>query len=496
LLVSPPFYRLYKNTYSSNRYPLSLGYLAGEIKKETNWDIMVYNSDFAVNSEAWHVSYLSGDGFVNYMKNLQDSTSPIWQEVGSTINKYKPTVVGIYCCASTFPSASIVARIAKSISQHIVVIVGGPHPTSAKRAILGDRNIDIVVKGEGEKTIVELLNTIDDGGSFDKIKGIVYRGGDQIVETANRELMEDLDLLSFPHENARELLKDYDKHPKSAFQNIFATRGCPYSCFFCGSSCVWGNRVRFRSVTNVINEIKSLQKIGLKKIEFADDTFGVNKEYTYQLCDSLIRDCPGIRWACETRANLVDDKVVARMKEAGCRSIYVGVESGSNEMLKKMRKGITVEEAVSAMEIIRKHGISLTAFFLIGLPWETEDTLNDTFNLMKKTKGLLVLSIFTPYPETEAFEYCKRYGLIDNNFDVALYNHQSPENFFCRNIPKEKFREYASKMAEYVDRHNNRQRLRSAFTLDTLHEVQNYGLKWSLKILISLIRSRESSAGR
>jgi radical SAM superfamily enzyme YgiQ (UPF0313 family) len=464
--------------------------LAGTIRKETDWNVMVYNADFAVHSEPWSMSYLSGSGFKSYLRNLTNVSSPIWEEVRLTITEYKPSVVGIYSCAANSVSASMVARLAKEVSRRILVIVGGPHPTAVRADILDDPNIDIIVKGEGERTIVELLDTIKDKGSFDRVRGIVYRDNHRIIETANRELIENLDSLCFPHEYAHEVLKDYDKHPKSAFRNILATRGCPYNCFFCGSRTMWGRKVRFRSVTNVAEEIKSLRRMGIRWIEFVDDTFAIDKEYTNQLCDSMIQNCPGTLWDCETRADLVDEELLVHMKKAGCRSIYLGIESGDDGILRKLRKGITVEKAISAANLIRKHGIRLTAFFIIGTPEETEDSLNDTFMVMQKIRGLLEYSVFTPYPGTEAFEYCRNEGLIPNNYWVAMYNHQSPENCFCKNIQKERFRELASKIEVYVDRHNARQRLKDIFSFYTLHQLQNYGLPWSIEILMNLIHAQ------
>lgn len=493
LLVNPPFYRLYKETYSSNRYPLSLGYIAGTIAKETDWKPIVYNADFATGSEAWLMSYLSGVGFNNYLENLKKTSSRIWDEVKSTMARCKPVVVGIYCCAGNLASSKIIGRLAKEINKQTIVIIGGPHPTAVGSQMLSDPNIDIVVKGEGEITTVELLDAISKADSLSGIKGIIFREGQDIVEAPDREVMKDLDALCFPHQYAREVLIDYDKHPKSAFKNILATRGCHYTCFFCGSNCIWGRKTRFRSVENVVEEIKSLQKMGINRIEFADDTFAINKEYTHRLCDSLIRNCPQIRWDCETRVDLVDEELLIHMKRAGCHSVFLGIESGNNEILRNVRKGITIEQALSAAKIIRKHGIRLTAFFIIGTPWETEDTLNDTFIAMQKVKGFLGYSIFTPYPGTEAFEYCRKLGLIKDGHDMVLYNHQSPENCFCTKIQKERFRKIAARIEKYVDQNNARQRLLSTFSLDTLYDVRNYGLRWSLKILENLLNVQLSS---
>lgn len=138
---------------------------------------------------------------------------------------------------------------------------------------------------------------------------------------------------------------------------------------------------------------------------------------------------------------LVDDTIISLMKRAGCDLIQLGIESGNNEILKKIGKDITIEEAFLACKIIREYNIALQTFFITGFPQDTEKTLKDTMAAMKKTKSnFIVYSIFTPYPGTEAFEVCKMNGLINNDYDISLYNHQSPANCFCINISQEKFR--------------------------------------------------------
>ena len=353
-------------------------------------------------------------------------------------------------------------------------MVGGPHPTAVGPNALSDC-VDIAVRGEGENTIVELLHAVDSKASFADVKGIIYRAGQEVVETPARELIEDLDALPFPYKHANEVLKGYQEHPKSAFDNVIATRGCPYNCFFCGSRCMWGGRVRYRSVENVTEEIKSLRGAGLRWIQFADDTFTVNREYTWNLCTSLVENCPEMRWACETRLDQLDEELLMLMKKAGCMEIIVGIESGNNQVLKHMRKGITIEEAIQKAALIRKHGIRVRANFLIGTPWETEQSLHDTLAAMGKVDGRLGYSIFTPYPGTEAFEYCKNMGLLHGDYDAALHNHQSPENHFCMDLDKKRFRELASEIEEFVDNRNRKERVKDIISIKAIYELLNYG---------------------
>lgn len=485
LLVEPPFYRLFKDTYSLNRLPLSLGYLAGAIQEETNWGVMVFNADFDPSSSEWGKpthSYLASKGFDNYLNNLRELPRRAWKHVTSTITEYGPAVVAISAKSQNFASARIVAKIAKDIDQHTLIIMGGPHASMAGRDLLKYPEIDLCVKGEGENTIVELLNALETQKQFDDIRGIIYRQNGRIVENASREPMKDLDSLRFPHETAPAVLKDYNQYPVTAFKYVVATRGCPYDCLFCGSREVWGRTVRFRSPQNVVREIKNLQRMGLRRIHFCDDTFGVNRRYINELCNSLILHCPGLQWSCETHVSLVDEQTTSLMKSAGCYSIQIGIESANNGILSAMRKGTTIEEALAACEIIKKQCIELQAFFMVGFPQETEETLEETVAAIKKSKSdILIYSIFTPYPYTEAFEFCKERGLTDDDYDVSLYNHQSPANCFCLNITPERFRMLAGKIERMVDRKNMLNRMKKVLSLSTLARVQELGVGRSLK---------------
>lgn len=489
LLIEPPFYRLFKETYSLDRYPLSLGYLSGTIMKETDWKVIAYNADFVPRSELIKVSYLANDGFSNYLSNLSDLSHPIWKEAKATILEYKPTVVGISAKSQNFRSACILAKLAKEVDERIIVIVGGPHSSMIGPAVLNCADIDISVNGEGEATIVDVLRAVDGKKSFRNVKGISFREDGTIIENAKREFIEDLDSLCFPHENAAEVLKDFAKYPPSAFSYIFATRGCPYNCFFCGSRKIWSRRVRYRSTANIISEIKSLQQRGLKSVHFADDTFGVTKKRIKEISNAISMQCSSIRWSCELPVKLIDKETIGSMKAGGCHAVQIGVESGNNEILRKIRKNITVEEALHACEVVRRHGISLEVFFIVGFPYDTVDTLMDTINAIKSIRcDTLTYSIFTPYLGTESFQVCKKYGLVDDNFDVGLYNHQSPANCFSFDIAPDDFRKLANKVEKMVDRKNLKSRIRGIFCLKKkLWRMQELGIRNSVRAGIRVL---------
>ena len=451
LLIEPPFYRLFKKTYALVKYPLSLAYLAAAVKSKTSWNVRAYNADFAPTSDPFEVTYFKGKGFAQYLENLRNASWNIWREVQSVIAAYSPSVVGISAKSANFASAVQVARLVKEILPETVVVVGGPHPTTIRDRILDCADIDIVVVGEGEQTIVELLEVLERGIEPDMVPGLIFRKGNQPVSTPARKFIADMDSLSFPHSQAREVLQDYEAYPLSAFSSIFATRGCPFNCLFCGSKNIWGRKTRFRSPDHVGAEIIQLKEMGIDWVHFEDDTFGVTEQYLRAICNTIRRVCPGIHWSCELHVRLASDENISLMKASGCAMIQLGFESGNDEILKAIRKGFAVSDALNACRTIRDHGIRLQTFFMGGFPQETEDSLNDTRNVIEAlTCDKVIYSIFTPYPGTEAFDLCRKMGLIPNNYDPSLYNHQSPENCFCLHLSPEKLFHISSQIEEIV----------------------------------------------
>ena len=489
LLIEPPFYRLHKETYSLDRYPLALGYLAGAAMKDTNWRVQTYCAEFSPVAEPMTVSYLTGEGFDSYLKCLGEPTGPVWQEVKSAIASYQPTVVGITSKSQNFASARIVAGLAKAVNPNVIVVLGGPHVSMVGAKALDCPDIDICSRGEGEGTLVELLQAIECGRELDGVNGLIFRKDGRIVETGPRSFIENLDELPFPHLTAPQVLKDYDKYPLGAFRYIFGTRGCPYNCSFCASRNIWSRKTRFRPVDSIVAEINSLRSLGLWSVHFADDTFGISQQFLAELCGAIKTRCRGVRWSCEIHVKLAGEQNIAMMKSAGCHLIQLGVESGNDEMLRKIRKNITIEEALAAARIIKRHGIALEAYFMVGFPEETEATLLDTLDAMEKIHcNILVFSIFTPYPGSEMFDLCKEKGLVDDSFDVSLYNHQSRANYFCDNISRGRFAELVGQVEAMVDRKNAANHRRQMFNIRRKWwRIRELGLRESLKQGIRMI---------
>lgn len=432
-------------------------------------------------TEPRQLSYLKNQGFIDYRKNLDNENYPVWNEVRETFERIQPDIVGITCCSSTSKSAQIVAKIAKTVNKNCIVIIGGPHPSLIQKKALVDSNIDIAVKGEGEDTIVEVVNNIGKDKTIENVKGVIHRVNNEVIENPDRTAIKNLDKLAFPARWAEEILIDYEKYPASVSNAILTSRGCIGNCLFCGSHAVFSRDTRFRSPENIIEEIQFLQKKGVTCFEILDDTFGINGEILRKLCRLLYEKCPGIKWKCETRVDLITEENLALMKKAGCTEIEIGIESGNNEVLKQIRKNITIEQAMTATKVIKKKGIIVCANFLIGLPMDTIQTINDTYKAMQKVHGKINFSIFTPYPGSEGFDYCKKTNIIECEIDSSMYNHQSPENCFNKNINKVVFKAISEEMERYVELRNSREDLKQLISTASVDKLINFGTFRSFK---------------
>lgn len=338
----------------------------------------------------------------------------------------KPDVVGITAMTPTINSAISIATKVKEVDASIMVILGGHHATILPEETLRSiPDIDIVVREEGEQTMLQLVKVLDEGSSnMEHVLGITYRNGSYVRSTPTRPIL-DLDALPFP---AFHLLPTgkYCPHPPfgrlSPFMPIITSRGCPYRCIFCSKS-VFGKKYRAHSRTYVVNEIQYLiEKFHVKEIKFYDDVFTMNKKRAIEICAELKERKIDIPWTCETRVNLVDRKLLRIMKAAGCYAIAYGVESGNQGILNNLKKDITTEQALKAFELTHETGIETVAYFMIGSPGETPETIKETIEFARKLDpDFAQFSITTPYPGTELFDLVSREGWMPEEWDKYVY---------------------------------------------------------------------------
>ena len=474
LLINPPFHRLkgFGHTY----YPLGLGYLCA-VANKLGIEARIYNAETPdINEKLNHTENYNQKikSHKKYTAALNDSEHYVWKEINDVISSYHPDVVGITVMTAKYASALKISKIVKSINGgHIKIVWGGAHPTICIKEVIEEPLVDFAVSGEGEETFEELLMELKGGeGNFGKIKGLAYKANGILQVNPVRELVQDLDRLSPPD---RGNILYPERYFPNSFGNMITLRGCPFLCGYCSAKSIWSRKARYRSIDNVILEIRLIkERYGSGDFYFWDDSFTLNRDRVVAICNRLINESLNISWGCTTRVDLLDEEILLLMKKAGCDYISIGIESGSERILKIVEKNITVQQVKKAVEMIKMSKIPFEAFFMIGFPDETKEDIEKTFRLMKELDGGTVcFSIFTPYPGSAQFDAAKGYGLIPERINWSDYSHQSSENCFVKDISKEEFKEYVEEISQWVDTKNTKNLKISRLFIRALTELPN-----------------------
>lgn len=356
------------------------------------------------------------------------------------IKKHQPAAVGLSSITPIAHRANLLAAEIKKEFPGILLIVGGHHATIAYSEILDEGIFDLAVIGEGEITALELMQEykrcgydkrkfLSDSDSLSKINGISFRGSQKIVVTAPRELIPDLDVLPLP---ARDLLpmEKYIPLPNQykhlPIIHMVVIRGCPFSCYFCSNNSVFGRKIRARSPRKVVDEIKHLiQRYGAKDISFWDDMMTANKSWINEFCELLIDEKVNITWTCYSRVDTVTKELLQKMYDAGCWNIFFGYESGNQDLLDNIGKGITLQQIENANRWCKEVGIEIRASFMLALPGETPEKAVKTIDFAKRLNPEYAqFCITTPYPGTKLFNDAVKYGKLDKNY--SNYNIWEP----------------------------------------------------------------------
>ncbi len=337
-------------------------------------------------------------------------------------------------------AAEVAAAVRKKLGQ-VVTVVGGPHATALpKRGLEEFPAFDYLVAGEGEETLYELYRWMREGEQpedLDRIKGLSYRDGSgAVVQNEGRPWIEDLDKLPMPA---------WDLYGRGDVYQIYGSRGCPFQCIFCMR--VLGDRVRFRSVENVVDEFEIIvEKYNPKQIDFSDETFTMGKKRVFALCDELERRGlhKRVRWFANARVNTVDEEMLRRMKAAGCFRMGFGIESGNQAILERAQKGTTLEQIDKAIRAMKKVGLEQEAFYILGFPGETRDTVMDTIRMAARLNTTTAaFGIMVPYPGTKVAEMAARneggYRLLSrdwSDYDKHLGNALELENLTRKELER------------------------------------------------------------
>ena len=368
-------------------------------------------------------------------------------ELISIILKSQADIIGLSTYNEAWHSLIQLSKIIKKINNNIKIFAGGAFATFCYESILNESEVDFVVTGEGEYATLELCNEISNDEKEYKAAGVIWKNstGDIIVNEMNKRI-KDLDSIPWPDRK----LVDLSKYTLP--YTISTARGCPGECIFCSSKAFWGKKVIMRSAKSVYDEMKYLHDtLNASIFYIADDTFTASKKRIFEFCKLLEDTDVNYTWGCESRADIVDEELIATINKAGCTKIQFGLESADNNILKGLKKKVTIEQIENAIKLAYKYHMHITASFIIGHAEDTKETIEKTLNFaefIQKEYGVNVVgSINTPFPGTEQYNKCEEYGieiLTDdwNNFRLnnAIIN--------TKNITANELRYYYNKVLE------------------------------------------------
>ncbi|MBI4187703.1 MAG: cobalamin B12-binding domain-containing protein [Chloroflexi bacterium] len=399
-------------------------------------------------------------------------------------------VIGLTAVTPTIATALSIAHHLKQDNPDRTIILGGVHATLLPEETLAESTqIDIIVRGEGEETIIELLRALENKQPIGNIAGITYRKDGKIISTPARKALTDIDSLPFL---AYHLLpwQRYRPHPPHGralpFAALVTSRGCPYRCAYC-SKPVFGSRFLAQSPERVVAEVSYIkERFGIKEIAFYDDVFTLNKKRTHAIADSLVQKNIKLFWTCEARVNLVDKELLRHIKQAGCYAIAYGIESASPEILKTLHKDITLEQVSEAISNSREAGLQTIGYFMLGSPGETPETIKQTIRFAIKLRlDFAQFSVTTPFPGTELYNLLEtgKKNIPWQSFVYSTAGSQSTPVFENDRLTRNDLRPWTRRAyREFY--------LRPTYLWQRLRQIESWGdLKVNIKGLFMLLRS-------
>ena len=410
LLINPPFYRFLG--LEQDYVPISL-LSVGSYLSELGHDVYFKNMEIDEN-----MGYLGYNDRANnydiFINSINNDVHPVWEELKKTIEYIKPDKIGISVINVKYKSALKIIEIADI--YNIPVMVGGQHPTIMSNDYY-PKNVEII-KGEFESSIIKTSR------------------------------IKNLDSLPFPNYDI--LL---DKYSKNGYGHIMSARGCPYSCTFCASSIMWGKKVTFKSMDNLINEMNYINKrFGTDYFTFWDETWTMNKKRVFEFSKKY--NVPA-KWRCDTRADSLDEDIIKAMVDSNMGQMSIGIETSDENILKKIGKNETQKDFINAANLLNKYNVQWKAYMIIGFPYDTEESIRNSIKFVKNLNPFrITLSFFTPYIGTLLYNETKKMGLITDDYDMSLISHQSPHNYFCPSINKNRYLSIKNEISKEIDDYN------------------------------------------
>ena len=385
LLLSPPTDSVIKSVIGVTGPPLGLAYLAS-IARSQGDDVRIIDSI------------------------AMDYT---FEDITGQIKKFDPDLVGLTSTTSMIPDAYKVAELAKEYNKEVKTVIGGPHVTfTQEETLMESPHMDFTVAGEGETSFSNLLLHLKGKKEIKEVKGISYRDSEKIIVTPPEQLIKDVDSIPLP---AIDLLPmEKYKAGTKRFGTLMTSRGCPYNCIFCSSSLQFGKVWRGHSTDRVLTELRRLVfDYGIHEIEFLDDTFTLNMKRAIEIARNIKAENLDIKWSGSARVNLFNEEIAKAMKDSGAHTIYFGIESGNQNTLDFIGKGIKLQQAVDSVRKGNEAGLHTLGSFIIGFPDDTVYEVKNTIKFSKKVKVKIAqFTIATPYPGTRLWQLAKSQNLI------------------------------------------------------------------------------------
>ena len=353
-------------------------------------------------------------------------------------------IVGITCMfSSSWPVARLVTERVRARFPDVLIIAGGEHVTALPEYVLKDSPVDVAVLGEGEETLIALLNALDENQPLHSVPGLAFSENDKIVNTGLSPRNRDIDSIPFPDWDSFPIEDYITRHQTNGVNlgrsmPILTTRGCPYRCTFCSNPAMWTTRYVPRDPKSVVDEMAMyVKKYGVSNFDSQDLTAIVKRSWAIELCNDLIKRDLDITWQMPTgtRSEVFDEEVVDLLYKSGCRLLSFAPESGSKEILLDMKKQIDLEKLFESIRIARRRGFKISCFIVIGFPTERPDTLKMTMKLIRKFAIMgvhdITVSKFVPYPGSVMFHKLLDEGKIHLNDEFLL----SPMDLYTSNAP-------------------------------------------------------------
>lgn len=344
------------------------------------------------------------------------------RELESLLLKDDFDLVGFSAVTPSSSRAARLAKITKETKPNVFTVLGGVHATVTGPDVLNEMpEIDVAIFNEGEATILALIEYLRGKHILKTINGIAFRENGQIIQTQPRALIENLDSLPYPAYHLIDVFR-YTPPPGLFFKlpiiSMISSRGCPFRCNFCADRIIWQGRYRFRQPKAVVDEMEFWAKTyGIKEVKFLDSTFTIGRDRIVEFCHELINRNLGLLWRCSSRVDQEDLELLKLMRKAGCCSISFGIESGSDEILEKMNKNISVEKIKQTVKWSKEAGLETKGFFIMNYPGETVETTEQTISLSQDLDlDFAGFNLTIPYKGTKMREEAEKNCRIEPKY--------------------------------------------------------------------------------